>query len=157
MRKDNKLFLESLVSVQIESDNLVPLKLIRDPITSKLSFGHFRFQEHLASVEISRNRNIDILDLLSRDWWRGAMVLYAQVNDIEYILDGLSQAVGININSRLDTLNEMISTKSSAERKTYNRILSNIIKMLDDDQNMLDIDTDYYEYEYEHGYGYVGN
>lgn len=131
--------------------------LIRDPITSKLSFGHFRFQEHLASVEISRNRNIDILDLLSRDWWRGAMVLYAQVNDIEYILDGLSQAVGININSRLDTLNEMISTKSSAERKTYNRILSNIIKMLDDDQNMLDIDTDYYEYEYEHGYGYVGN
>ena len=36
LRKANKLFLESLVSVQIESDNLVPLKLIRDPITDKI-------------------------------------------------------------------------------------------------------------------------
>jgi len=46
----------------------------------ELSFGHLRYQEHLAAKEIVSNRGIEIISLIRSDWWRGVFQLFAQMN-----------------------------------------------------------------------------
>lgn len=45
-----------------------------------MTFGHLRFQEHLAAVEISMNRGIDMVTLMRSDWWGGVFRLFAQMS-----------------------------------------------------------------------------
>ena len=42
---------------------------------NELTFGHLRYQEHLAATEIASNRGVDIIELLKNEWWRGAFGL----------------------------------------------------------------------------------
>ncbi|BBI48767.1 hypothetical protein HORIV_11880 [Vreelandella olivaria] len=66
----NEQLLESCVVDLIDPCNVI----VYDSHSDSYTFGHFRYQEHLASEEISSNREVDILELLFDDWWRG---LYA--------------------------------------------------------------------------------
>ena len=47
----------------------------------KFGFGHLRYQEYLVAQELLLNRGIDLISLLADPWWRGAFVLFAQMNE----------------------------------------------------------------------------
>ncbi|TWX66878.1 hypothetical protein ESZ36_15100 [Colwellia demingiae] len=118
--------------------------LTLDPITKKYSFGHFRFQEHLASAELSSNRGIDLVELVTIDWWRGALSLYAQDNDISYLIEDVYKHYG-NVSRALITLNSMVN--SSPQRKQ--RGLRMLLKEYKNSDLMDDLFTDV-DYGYEH-------
>lgn len=118
--------------------------LTHDPITKKYSFGHFRFQEHLASAELSSNRGIDLVELVTIDWWRGALSLYAQDNDISYLIEDVYKHYG-NVSRALITLNSMVN--SSPQRKQ--RGLKMLLKEYKNSDLMDDLFTDI-DYGYEH-------
>ncbi|MDC8831856.1 hypothetical protein [Alteromonas gilva] len=61
--------------------------LIFDKLTNTLSFGHFRFQEHLAAQELQLNRGISLTNYLTSEWWRGTLALYAQENDFSDLFE----------------------------------------------------------------------
>lgn len=44
-------------------------------------FGHFRYQEYLSALELVQNRGVDVSPYLYQDWWRGCLVLFAQLTD----------------------------------------------------------------------------
>lgn len=55
-------------------------------------FGHLRFQEYLAAVEMSQNRAIDVTKYVADDWWQDAFVLFAQITtDFMWLVDRLSR------------------------------------------------------------------
>lgn len=65
-----------------------------DPLTKTYSFGHLRFQEHLAALELNENRGRDILPLLKKDWWAGTLCLYAQICDFSSLLEDYYRSYG---------------------------------------------------------------
>ena len=89
--------------------------IILDPVTSKYSFGHFRFQEHLASEELKLNRSIDLSELATNDWWRGALGLYSQDNDIAYLIEDIYKRYG-SVKKAKITL-ELMITNSPQQKK----------------------------------------
>jgi hypothetical protein len=40
----------------------------------KVGFGHLRYQEYLAALEIQSNRAINIIEYMDQEWWRGVLV-----------------------------------------------------------------------------------
>jgi predicted NACHT family NTPase len=88
---------------------LVPMN-----IQGEYGFGHLRFQEYLAACEIITNRNINWVDYIYSDWWRGAMSLLAQMSDdIEFIFKAALD--GSQFGRALPTLNAMLKDKSEKE------------------------------------------
>ncbi len=61
--------------------------LVKTPDVDAYSFGHLRIQESLAAEELAKNRSIDILSLISQDWWAGALFLYSFKNNIQPLID----------------------------------------------------------------------
>jgi DNA replication protein DnaC len=97
--------------------------LVQDPLTKKYSFGHFRFQEHLASLELKFNRSIDLSELLFDDWWRGALCLYAQDNDVASLIEDTYNRYGNLRNSRI-TFIAMIKSKAQKEQSGLLELLT---------------------------------
>lgn len=79
-----------------------------DPLTKNYSFGHLRFQEHLAALELKENRGRDILPLLNKDWWSGTLGLYAQACDFSGLIEDYYRYYG-EVNSALNIFKEMVS------------------------------------------------
>jgi hypothetical protein len=79
-----------------------------DPLTKNYSFGHLRFQEHLAALELKENRGRDILPLLNKDWWSGTLCLYAQACDFSGLIEDYYRYYG-EVNSALKIFKEMVS------------------------------------------------
>ncbi|MGB3726057.1 MAG: AAA family ATPase [Glaciecola sp.] len=80
-RQLNKSILEELIN---------PCNFIfKDPITELLSFGHFRFQEHLVAEMISKDRSIKFIEICRETFWSGALVLFAKNKSIEFLFDEL--------------------------------------------------------------------
>jgi hypothetical protein len=96
--------------------------LIRDSLSGSLSFGHFRFQEHLVSMEIAENRNLDLIPRLALDFWRGAFVLYAQVNSIFFLFDD-HFSLGEHFAESEKTLREMFKVRPADERAALEELL----------------------------------
>lgn len=99
--------------------------LVKDPQTRLLSFGHFRFQEHLASEELCSNRSISLLEIINEDWWRGALSLYSQsVGNIDDLIDELLEKSGRISNTVDQTLREMSSHLLPEQRSNVNSLLN---------------------------------
>jgi hypothetical protein len=95
------------------------------PMTAdgKFGFGHLRFQEHLAAMELALNRGITLAPLIGNDWWRGAFLLYAQMADsIDELVAGARAFGGIAY--ARGVIKEMINCRPAEERPELNRILT---------------------------------
>ena len=81
-----------------------------------IGFGHLRFQEHLAAVELRKNRGVSIGPLVQKRWWRGVLLLYAQMADeIEHIIEELGEyAWG---DEARETVNMMIARRPVEEQQ----------------------------------------
>ncbi|HHY0481313.1 NACHT domain-containing protein [Vibrio parahaemolyticus] len=101
--------------------------LLRDKVSGKLSFGHFRFQEHLASLELRDNRSIDLRTLIIRDWWRGAFSLFAQsLNDIESTIEELMRGDKLIAQEAFPTLYAMCGVLSPDKKKNMESLLDHL-------------------------------
>ena len=98
--------------------------IMYDPVTYTYSFGHFRFQEHLVSEELKVNRNIDLPNLIVKDWWRGALCLYAQSNDFSYLFEDVYKVYG-NIKSAKLSLIAMIQNSPKNQHINLLSLLKN--------------------------------
>ncbi|CCZ99925.1 putative uncharacterized protein [Klebsiella variicola CAG:634] len=105
--------------------------LILDPISDTFSFGHLRYQEHLASLELMQNRSIEIIHYLKNDWWRGALCLYAQCCEFSVLLEDFTLRYS-NINQALITLREMVKFRPVKERRHLNELINNYERSDDD-------------------------
>jgi hypothetical protein len=132
--------------------------LVQDPLTKKFSFGHFRFQEHLASLELKYNRSIDLSELLFDDWWRGALCLYAQDNDVASLIEDTYKRYG-NLTNSVITFKAMIKSKSQKEQAGLFELLSEYEKAdRYDDIALGDIYEDSsWADDYVSNYGEIGN
>lgn len=84
---------------------LVPMNVRGD-----YGFGHLRFQEYLVACEMLSNRNIDIAALVYKPWWRGSLVLLAQMSDdLEFLFEAAHR--NENFEKALPTLERIIADK----------------------------------------------
>jgi hypothetical protein len=113
-KKLNKSILEEL----IDPCNLI----IKEAASGLLTFGHFRFQEHLVAKAIAKDRSIRFYDICQNQFWVGALVLFAQNNPIEFLIDEFGSAVYENP-IIADTLH-LMSSKSAIKN---NRNLLDLI------------------------------
>lgn len=116
--------------------------LIRDPISKNYSFGHFRFQEHLASTELKQNREIDITELAVKDWWVGTLSLYAQEIEFTHLIEDLYHRHN-NIQNALTTLKAMINSAPSSRRANLNLLVEQYDKADYFDEITSSYDGDY--------------
>lgn len=101
--------------------------LVRDKVSGKLSFGHFRFQEHLASLELRDNRSIDLRTLIIRDWWRGAFILFAQsLDDIESTIEELIRGDNLIAEEAFSTLYAMCGALSFNKKRNMTLLLDHL-------------------------------
>jgi len=117
--------------------------IIFDPLTSKYSFGHFRFQEHLASEELKQNRGIDLSELAINDWWRGALGLYSRDNDISLLIEEVYKRYG-SVEKAKITLELMIANSPQQKRSGLKSLLAEYIRSDRTDNLFLNMDNDYY-------------
>lgn len=125
----SKILLNDCVEELINPCNV----LIYDPITKKYSFGHFRFQEHLASEELKNNRGVELSELVTIDWWRGALCLYAQDNDTSSLIEDVYKRYG-NISRAMMTFDSMINNSPKNKQNGLKGLLKEYEKsdILDD-------------------------
>lgn len=96
--------------------------LFRINSDGEIGFGHLRFQEHLAAVELRENRSVSIGPLVQKRWWRGVLVLYAQMADeIEHVIQevceyGWGDEAG-------ETLGMMIARRPKEEREALGSLV----------------------------------
>lgn len=114
---------EKLVNELIDPCNI----LIYDHISETYSFGHLRFQEHLAALELKENRSIDLLPLLCRDWWIGALCLYAQSCNFTFLLEEYYMKHD-NITSASKALYEMAKHRPISERNNIQRLINKFVE-----------------------------
>jgi len=131
--------------------------IVIDRITNTFSFGHFRFQEHLAAQEIKTNRGINVIDYISTDWWRGTLGLYAQDTDFEHIFEEIYTKEGTIINAE-STLKFMIDSAPENKRRHLNEFYISYKKMGEHNdyfERYNDIyDNDIYHNDMDFGYPY---
>ncbi|MGZ3757510.1 MAG: NACHT domain-containing protein [Mucilaginibacter sp.] len=82
IRLITKNVMDSKIAITALNDLIDPCNLLV-PMSEdgKFGFGHLRYQEHLAAMELVSNRGIDIIPLLKNEWWRGVLVLFARMVD----------------------------------------------------------------------------
>nr|WP_320191394.1 hypothetical protein [uncultured Desulfobacter sp.] len=86
-----------------------------------IGFGHLRYQEYLAAMELCRNRGIDISRLLN-SWWKDTLVLFSSLtDDIEFIINQL--VTECRIGERYHIINEMLQVRPKKERFNFQEIL----------------------------------
>lgn len=98
--------------------------LFYDSISETYSFGHLRYQEHLASLELIQNRSIEIIHYLKNDWWRGALCLYAQACEFSILLEQFILRY-TNIKPALITLRAMVKSRPLSEQRTLYDLIDN--------------------------------
>lgn len=81
--------IESCFSDLLNDANL----LFLNRSNNTLSFGHFRFQEHLTSKALETEKNFNWEQILNNDFWRGSLELFAMSNSIEFIFDILGDDI----------------------------------------------------------------
>ncbi|UDQ79015.1 hypothetical protein LJN55_16290 [Erwinia rhapontici] len=113
--------------------------IVFDSISGTYSFGHLRYQEHLASLELQQNRSIEIFHYLKNDWWRGTLCLYAQCCEFQSLIEEFTHKYH-NIGPALITLREMAKYRPERERK--------LVLQLIKDYERTD-DSYYYTNEYD--------
>ncbi|WP_261453632.1 NACHT domain-containing protein [Serratia grimesii] len=133
----------TLVSELINPCNI----LHYDSLTETYSFGHLRFQEHLAALELKDNRGRDILPLLNKDWWTGTLCLYAQACEFSNLLEDFFKQYG-QISSAIKTLREMAKHRPLKERENLTRLINQYEKTEDLDGSVHDVWDDGDDWRY---------
>ena len=81
----------------------------------RYSFGHLRYQEHLAAQEIASNRAIPIVPLMEQERWTEVFVLYIQMNqDVKSIVQRIARAG--KVSSVIRTLLRMVEPLSQGQQ-----------------------------------------
>ena len=154
-REDSIENLEN-VAVTILKNNLnekqakVAFKELIDPCniivpmsdTGKYGFGHLRYQEHLAAMELVSNRNINILILLGPKlpWWRESLYFFAEMSDD---LTWLITTLGHQVHSSRykEILEELIRLRPQSEvekiRVLFNKFKKDMEYFIEDETNDL--------------------
>ena len=90
----------------------------------KYGFDHLRFQEYLAAKELLQSREIDLKVFLNQGWWRGVMILFAQMHDknIYYVVEDV--IINGRLETCIDTIMAMSKTRSVDEQKNISKMLS---------------------------------
>ncbi|WP_342560940.1 MULTISPECIES: hypothetical protein [Pantoea] len=104
---------ELLINELIDPCNILHF----ESLTKSYSFGHLRFQEHLAALELKDNRSREILPLLNKDWWRGTLCLYAQACEFSSLLEDFFKEYG-QVSSATQTFKEMTKHRPLKERES---------------------------------------
>mgnify|MGYP001615260343 CR=1 FL=1 len=114
--------LEQAIAELIDPCNiLVPMD---EGEAGNVGFGHLRYQEFFAASELSANRGIDLSQLLSAQWWRPVMILFAQMtDDIENIVETQILARGA-LGSTYDTLAAMSKARPGRHNEDLFRLLA---------------------------------
>ncbi|PYC15370.1 hypothetical protein DMX02_24565 [Pseudomonas jessenii] len=97
--------------------------LIKSSDGNTYSFGHLRIQESLAAEELERNRSIDIIDLMTQSWWRGALYLYSFNNNIQPLIDQIYDRHS-NFTRHKATLHIMINSQPKNIQSGLRELLS---------------------------------
>lgn len=103
----------------------------------QLGFGHLRYQEYLVACELVSNRGLGIERLLYQSWWRGALVLFAQMtDDIEFIIDWVVRHG--KFSDVRETLEAMLAVQPWKKRRALSGIVTNHLKL-----DKLDLDFEF--------------
>tara|TARA_R110002126_G_scaffold273382_3_gene417918 strand:+ start:1060 stop:3576 length:2517 start_codon:yes stop_codon:yes gene_type:complete len=93
----------------------------------EFDFGHLKFQEYLASIELAKDRNIVPYKLLLDPWWHEVIVLHAQAaNSIEWIVKEAIQS-GIVCKCK-DVLLRAIAARPQKEKDKLIKRLESAIR-----------------------------
>jgi hypothetical protein len=119
---------------------LVPMS-----VNGSVGFGHLRYQEYLAAVELNQNRSIEVGPLVYDPWWRGSLVFFAQlVEDIEFLVRWVID--NGDVSSARETLDVMMRVSSSRNkgdlmREIQRRVdLENFVSTISSDEDEIFID-----------------
>ena len=114
----------SKLEIDLAINELIDPCNILVPMTDdgKFRFGHLRYQEHLVAKELTSNRSIDLLPLLENIWWRGALVLFAQMNSsLLWLFNDVS--IRGNFSAVQESLKEMIKASPRKEQDDLGKVL----------------------------------
>ncbi len=89
---------------------------------------------------LKSNRNIELSELVVYDWWRGALCLYAQENDISCIIEETYKRYG-NLKNAKITLEAMIE---NTPKHNQNNLKYLLYRYLESD-SMDSLYLDYYD------------
>ncbi|HMK26066.1 MAG TPA: NACHT domain-containing protein [Chitinophagaceae bacterium] len=94
-------------------------------------FGHLRFQEHLAATELILNRGIEVAPFLNQIWWRGTLLLYAQMeSDLTYLIHKVEKMPQTDV--LLITLSSMVKMVVKPEQERLKTLMKiNRIQFID--------------------------
>lgn len=115
--------IESAIEDLIFSCNI----LIKQPGSESYGFEHLRYQELLAAKEIERNRSIDMVELIGKEWWKGPLYLYSFSHDIQFLIDEVYEKKG-NISNYKDTLMLMIEARPARLRDSLKSLVNRLAK-----------------------------
>lgn len=59
--------------------------------SDRLGFGHLRYQEFLTARELRHNRGIRIAQFVDSSWWKGVLILFAQMHEsMDWLIEEIS-------------------------------------------------------------------
>lgn len=136
-RDDIEKYLSEGLNYNISKDKVISITedlisvcniLKRVPNEDIYGFGHLRYQEYLASEELSRTRSIDITALTSDNWWAGALYLYSFNNKIDPIIDEILDRRS-SIAPHQNNLLLMVKAQPKASQPGLTKLISQHAKM----------------------------
>lgn len=133
--------LECCINELIDPCNVIH----KDSFSETLSFGHFRFQEHLAAMYLAENRSVELIDLVVQNFWVGALCLYAQTNDIANVIEDVYNRFG-SVTAASYALGEMINNTQKSHRRDLKALLRQYKKQDEMDRGVTDLNYDYRDY-----------
>lgn len=127
-RKNNKKFLESLVTINISENNVFPLKLLRDPITNKVPLL-IKNTEHLRMHHIAEQKYLPKSHLSTT-----AQQLYDSISGKKFVLDDkdfrdFSKAIEYSIATPGMWCYERLKAKSAEFDKDKPNILETYLRI----------------------------
>jgi flagellar biosynthesis GTPase FlhF len=109
------------------------------PMTSdgKFGFGHLRYQEHLAAVELVANRSIDIERFFTNDWWHDTLILFAHMSDsLEWLIKNMEYRS--TVRKVKEMAYKMLSVRPVEEQNAIKEYMNRKNKELDNIINFVD-------------------
>lgn len=125
-----KLVLQSLgerytvEQLTLAVDEIIDPCNILTPMTDdgKFGFGHLRYQEHLAAIELCNNRGIAIYKLLHSSWWRGTLTIFSKLtDDIEFIIEEVLKEIPVS--KVYTTISSMVAVRPEKEKKSLTNLI----------------------------------
>jgi hypothetical protein len=139
----SKKLLEDCLNELIDPCNVIH----KDAFSQTLSFGHFRFQEHLAAMYLAENRSVELIELVVQTFWGGALCLYAQTNDITNVIEDVYNKFG-SVTVASDVLGEMINNTQKNKRRDLKALLGRYMEQDEMDRGVTALNYDDHDYSF---------